>query len=399
MSKPRIRYDYSKMLIQLLTIVSVVYYILNILYPTDYSEFADNANRIYPKLAAGVLFCLCLFISIIYYTHFLGNRIILISVIILILASVYIVYPLNIVPNIFYVMRYYMAILAMIASYVLLLKVKDVTYWEKHIAVIFAFQLAFGLFSLVSDKVSAVQMGDELFDSNSGFILVSCIPMTLLFPYKRFRVYLYCLVVLACIYTGQRSAALAAIISILPAMPILRRNVHKKDMAILLMAFVLFAIPLLVDAIQNIHDRNALDASKNNLGSGRLVFWGIVLTDFFSHDIFHIIFGNGTNSVAVVLESVYGLAIGAHNGWLDFLYTFGFIGLVIYATFFCVLLCKGLKSWKADRQYSFIILLMFVVFFFKASTSHGYFDISMMPYMIALSYVEGIKDRHGTNNL
>ena len=399
MSKPRIRYDYSKMLIQLLTIVSVVYYILNILYPTDYSEFADNANRIYPKLAAGVLFCLCLFISIIYYTHFLGNRIILISVIILILASVYIVYPLNIVPNIFYVMRYYMAILAMIASYVLLLKVKDVTYWEKHIAVIFAFQLAFGLFSLVSDKVSAVQMGDELFDSNSGFILVSCIPMTLLFPYKRFRVYLYCLVVLACIYTGQRSAALAAIISILPAMPILRRNVHKKDMAILLMAFVLFAIPLLVDAIQNIHDRNALDASKNNLGSGRLVFWGIVLTDFFSHDIFHIIFGNGTNSVAVVLESVYGLAIGAHNGWLDFLYTFGFIGLVIYATFFCVLLCKGLKSWKADRQYSFIYLLMFVVFFFKASTSHGYSDISMMPYMIALSYVEGIKDRHRTNNL
>ena len=77
----------------------------------------------------------------------------------------------------------------------------------------------------------------------------------------------------------------------------------------------------------------------------------------------------------------------------------GFIGLVIYATFFCVLLCKGLKSWKADRQYSFIYLLMFVVFFFKASTSHGYFDISMMPYMIALSYVEGIKDRHRTNNL
>lgn len=391
---PTIKYDCSKLLIQLISFVSVVYYILNIIFPTDYSQNADNANRIYPQLAAAAIFCLSILIIALNYSQLKGNAMMICSSAILLMSAVYIVYPLNVVPNLLYVMRSYTAIVVMLALFVLLIQVKDISFWENHIALIFIFQLLFGLFSLVTDKISAVQTGEELFDSNSGFILVSCLPMALVFPYKRLRVYLYCLVVLACIYTGQRSAALAASISFLPAFPILRRNLKRIDITILLVAFLVIAVPVLGEALQNIQDRNAYDMSKGNIGSGRLVFWGIVLKDFVSHDIFHIIFGNGTNSVAAVLDEFYGIAIGAHNGWLDFLYTFGIVGLSVYAAFFVVLLKNAFACWYKDRYYSYFSLLMFIVFFIKASTSHGFFDISMIPYMMALAYAEGMKMRN-----
>ena len=387
-------YDITKLQIQLITIVSVFYYVLNIIFPTDYSEFAENSNRIYPQMAAAAIFCLSIVIVVMDYLRIRNNSIMVCSSAILLMAVIYIAYPLNAVPNLLIVMRSYTAIIFMLALYVLLRRVKDVSYWEKHISVIFFFQLLFGLFSLVSDKISAVQTGEELFDSNSGFILVSCLPMALVFPYKRLRIYLYSLVVLACVYTGQRSAALAALISVLPAFPVLRRNIKRIDVTVLLIAIVLLAIPVLGEAMQNIHERNVYDMSKGDLGSGRLVFWGIVLNDFVSHDIFHIIFGNGTNSVAAVLEESYGIAIGAHNGWLDFLYTFGIVGLSVYAAFFVVLLKNAFACWYKDRYYSYFSLLMFIVFFIKASTSHGFFDISMIPYMMALAYAEGMKMRN-----
>ena len=387
-------YDITKLQIQLITIVSVFYYVLNIIFPTDYSEFAENSNRIYPQMAAAAIFCLSIVIVVMDYLRIRNTSLMVCSSAILLMAVIYIAYPLNAVPNLLIVMRSYTAIIFMLALYVLLRRVKDVSYWEKHISVIFLFQLLFGLFSLVSDKISAVQTGEELFDSNSGFILVSCLPMALVFPYKRLRIYLYSLVVLACVYTGQRSAALAALISVLPAIPVLRRNIKRIDVTVLLIAIVLLAIPVLGEAMQNIHERNVYDMSKGDMGSGRLVFWGIVLNDFVSHDIFHIIFGNGTNSVAAVLEESYGIAIGAHNGWLDFLYTFGIVGLSVYAAFFVVLLKNAFACWYKDRYYSYFSLLMFIVFFIKASTSHGFFDISMIPYMMALAYAEGMKMRN-----
>ena len=98
-------YDITKLQIQLITIVSVFYYVLNIIFPSGYSEFAASTNRIYPQMAAAAIFCLSIVIVGMDYLRIRNNSIMVCSSAILLMAVIYIAYPLNAVPNLLIVMR------------------------------------------------------------------------------------------------------------------------------------------------------------------------------------------------------------------------------------------------------------------------------------------------------
>lgn len=378
----------SKQFILITLALFVLYYILNIIFPTNYVDIDANAHRIYPQIVMAVLTLWIICICILKSRLILMNRFFYPYIALVLLAFIYILYPFKPVLNIEYFLKTYMGILSMFVMYIFYIHNSRAT--RRAIFIIFFFQILFCITSLIQDKMDFTEGNSvsELFDSNAGFLLVSCIPLSLLLPNKSSRIYIYAFLILACIYTGQRSASLCAILSVPFALKTLYRNLRKKDLIILFFLAIALS-PLLFTSIQNLIARNQLDADKGTIGSGRSIFWLMVINGFLDGNIFQILFGNGTNSVASLIEAQYGLSIGAHNGWLDILYTFGILGFSILAIIIFQFIIYAKKIRKEFNNEGTVLLILFIIYFFKASTSHGYPDISMIPFFHACSIIIG----------
>lgn len=391
-----VKNDYTKLHIQLYVVILSIYYFLNILFPTDYSEFSDNSNRIYPQIVAVILAIYSYIISFKYILTIKRSKILILFVAFFLLACLYIVYPMDIIYNIKYVTQKYMGIIVLYTGYILQLRAKQDDYWEKHLNIIFYIQLIYALFSLLYDRFIFINTSEELFDSNAGFILTACIPLTLIIKPIRLRSYVLLFIVMACIYSGQRSAALTAILCAPFAFASIKRSIKKSDIIVLLTFLIIIGFPILFKSFENLHARNLYDVGRDDFGSGRLIIWGIVISDYINSDFLHIIFGNGLCSVEKLLGEKYGISIGAHNGWLDCIYTFGASGFIIYAAIQLSLLARAIRLRKSMKQYSTIYFVLFILFFVKSITSHGYFDITMIPYMLVIAYIEASIIKHET---
>lgn len=391
----RFKFSITRLECWILAVLSVLYYVLNMCFPYNDSLEIQLAGRIYPQIAGALVSAYCIFLSIINYRLILKNRYMILFAVLGILALLYVFYPFQIIDNLKYVLRVYFGIFYMLALYVLLLRCRKTALWI--IYLIFAFQVLFGLFNLVFDRVVFMTGLSEIsqFDSHSGFIILSCIPLSLTIPQKRLRLYTYFLLVIACFYTGQRSAALCALISFPFCIAYLKPCIKKIDIA-LICILLLAAIPLFTEALRNIMERNAYDIDKGeDIGSGRMIFWKMTWDSYLSHDFLHILLGNGTNSIAPVLERKYGLAIGAHNGWLDILYTFGIPGFLIYLQIVVGMFVRNRLHSSKHSRYRNMYLILFILFVVKCSTSHGFFDINVAPFcaIIAIMESEFIKRR------
>ena len=366
------------------TFLFVVYYILNIIFPTDFIDETNNANRIYPQIALGLLFAYMVLICLFYLKTILKNHLLYAYILFLLLGLVYVFYPLRIIENFAFFSRSYIALISLLTFYVFLNLDNHLT--KRCIYCIYLSQIIYSFCVLVQDKIlfNANLSNFELFNSNSGFMLATCIPMSLLLPQKRLRVYVYFLLVAACLYSGQRSAAVIAVLSIPFSIRYVRKYVKKFDIVLLVLIGVI-CTPVVVSSVFNLIERTVYDIDRDNLGSGRSIFWRMTLEGYLDGSLAELLFGKGTNTVPDLLIQKYGMAIGAHNGWLDILYSLGIFGLILYIATIINFLKIEIRCRQKLYQYRNIGLIMFIIFVVKASTSHGYFDVSMIPFSMAIA--------------
>lgn len=347
----------------------------------------EMSNRIFPQATMAIIGLFCIYIMI---THWISLYKTIIIRSFLCLIFVTLPYILLVIPtetlfaNFTNFMKFNMAILVMFTYYIFALK--DPKKTQRNIFIIYAMQIVYVFYTLLYDRFY-VQAEAELFDSNAGFLMVTCIPMTLMLPNKRLRLYAYIAVVVGCIFSGQRSAALAAIVSFPFCWKHLKQHIKKSDKIFLLILVSIVIYPILKIAIYNIMLRNELDASTGSYGSGRSIFWLIVWNDFWNKDLLHILFGNGMNSIAPLLKMKFGIAIGAHNGWLDMLYSYGILGLILYLNIILKIFLSNKKISRYVSDYKNILLIIVIIFTLKSITSHGYWDITVMPIGMALSLI------------
>ena len=339
--------------------------------------------RILPQMMGGIMCVYCLIISLNRRIRSYKNCIFHIFFIQLAYCALYIPYTVpgnTILSNILFYLKSFAAIPFFFTIFYI------VTYFKKginYVFVIYSIQVIYAIFRLIYDKQMAAN--SNMFDSNSGFILVCCLPMALIIP-KRLRLYVYMTLVLACIYSGQRSAAVSALLTIPIGFKCIKPYIKVSDLFVIIILGALIIYPIANDAIANLLLRHQHDINSGTLGSGRDVFWKIVWDDFWIKDI-NIIIGNGFNSVPVLLKEKFGLAIGAHNGWLDFLYSFGIIGVIIYGKSIFNILKLNKPIGKILPEYKNVFLAIFFVFLIKCTTSHGYFDMSVMPMTMCMAVV------------
>ena len=88
-----------------------------------------------------------------------------------------------------------------------------------------------------------------------------------------------------------------------------------------------------------------------------------------------------------LLKRTYGMAILSHNGWLDYMYIYGLGGLLLFTKTLISLIINNKKVNAVLCQYRNILLIIFILFIVKCSSSHGNWDISVMPLAMTLAVI------------
>lgn len=371
----------------LLTFFVLTYYILNIIFPQRNPLVEES--RIFPQTIMALICIYCLWVSINKCRIIIEERAFRFFFLIMMMGLLYsfIDKGTNVFKNVLDFLKGYMAIMFMFTLYVHLHQ--DEKMAKRNIYIIFCMQVIYVFYLLWLDRTMGygIDAKEKVFDSNSGFLFECCIPMSLILPIKRLRLYIYLMLFVGCVYSGQRSAALAVILSLPLSLHYLLQDIKKNDIIILSILLVVAIIPILNIAIENLITRHNLDVAKKSMGSGRSIFWAIVWRHFWHNDLIYILFGNGYGSVQKLLKRTYGMAILSHNGWLDYMYIYGVGGLLVYAKSLLSILTNNKRINEGISEYKNIFLIIFVLFIVKCTTSHGNWDISVMPIAMTMAII------------
>lgn len=358
---------------------------------------AVESMRILPQTTMAICCLYCLYVILSNNSTIKSQKIFIPFYSLILLAFIYIYYPFEdstlLFNNFIFFLKSYMAIFFMFAIFVFLQKSykKSLSY----IYFIYGIQLLYGFYKLFIDIVVFKTFAEhELFDSNAGFMLICLLPMALTLPQKRLRLYICATIIVGCIYSGQRSAALAAALCAPFCIQYLKNSIKKVDILVFIIASIWVIFPILQDALYNIQMRNEVDIDRDSFGSGRSIFWKHVWDGFWSGNILQLFFGYGTNTVPILLDKKYGMPIGAHSGWLDFLYSFGFVGFFIYVKSIFILLWQNRWVNKSLPYMKNMLLILFILFFVKCSTSHGYWDVTVMPFTMTIAVILHLKRKN-----
>lgn len=371
------------------TVLVILYYILTVIFPSK--DDSLQGYRIIPQTTMGLICIYCLWMSINRSNLVLQVRLFRPFFALSLMGLVYVIFSvgtINIMDCFLQYLASYMSIFFMFTLFLLLQTEEHTT--KRNIYIIFIVQVLYAFYSLWMDLYMgyAIDMRrGGIHDSHAGFILECCLPFSLLIPKKRLRLYTYIILFLGTLYCGQRTAALVAIATLPFSFTYLRESIKKNDILILCLFAIIVIIPIVMAAINNLMTRHEYDIKSGYIGSGRHIFWAIVWNNFWEGDLLYILFGNGYGSVQDLLKRTYGLAILSHNGWLDYMYIYGLGGLFLFIKTLISLIINNKKVNAVLCQYRNILLIIFILFIVKCSSSHGNWDISVMPLAMTLAVI------------
>jgi len=248
---------------------------------------------------------------------------------------------------------------------------------------------------------SANRGGLEDFADNRGYLVLFCLPIILLsIKDKMFVIYL-AIVAVGILLAGKRGAILGFGISLLvffySFLKLESVGRKKKIVFIIMFGFVLISGGyLFIDKLGFLTNR--LTAVSDDGGSGRTLLYSIAFLGWLESDLLHQIIGNGWMTQPLYFEKVTGgRPLIAHCDWLQILYDFGLVGVLIYFNVFRGLLkeLKIAKKIKSINYYPFLIGVF--IFFLKATLGGTYTDVNSFYILISLGFFMGQIDRERKN--
>lgn len=377
--------------IKIYFLLFVIYYVMDVIFPYNEGDMVDASVRIYPQIAMGLIFAYSLYYFIINFQQL--NKIWLFRpfILLLIIMAFYIPFSpeRDLYQNFIQFMKMNTASISLFGFYLSIKKTDDYKLFYN----LYIVMLLYGLFALIRDyyvvKIVATRfVSNDLFDSHSGFMLASLIPMTLMLPAKKMRAVIYIILVVATMLSGQRAASIGAIISLPFALKYIKGSMNKGNYMFLFIigvTTIIVLLPAIETAIENIMLRQQHDADRGSIGSGRGEFYMIIIKSFFDSSLFNLLFGYGYFSINALLKVKFGLGISAHNGFLEHLYTFGFLGFFVYLFIFINIyrFYRRLKS--KNKNESNLVLMMLFVFLIRSVAAHGNLDITYIPFFMPIA--------------
>src|SRR5690606_9641656 len=202
-------------------------------------------------------------------------------------------------------------------------------------------------------------LDDSLRGATIGSYLLTVVPLCFLF-FKRkqfFWLFLFCLFL--ALLSGKRMAVLGMGLMTVFFFKDLWGEFSKKGILgfIILIALIVFIVPYIEPYVDRMIERNEMDQEQGSYGSGRSVIFPIVWNSFMDSNVFEFLFGHGVGGTTVIISKTYGIEIAAHNAFLELLYNYGLMGLMLYLSLFGSLI-KMYLWFKARRCKKYAKALM-----------------------------------------
>lgn len=197
--------------------------------------------------------------------------------------------------------------------------------------------------------------------SNAIYCLVTIVPFILLLKNKGLGFTLLLITFVCTVFSNKRGAAIIIALILIPAMNNFLSMIKRKGIRNLLVVLIGVIFVISFFYIGNYYVGGRLIERFNDVeetgGSGRLWIWTDVLNEYQESSLLEQLFGHGHCAVAGL-----GLAAAAHNDFLEVLYDYGILGLMIYIAIHVSLIKKTIKLRKSNNQLFFPYVSMCLIF-------------------------------------
>lgn len=216
---------------------------------------------------------------------------------------------------------------------------------------------------------------------NAVYYFVTLLPLVFVCRRNVTKVFIVAIVVIGIFCSGKRTGFLAIIFAILIPVLLRERGFKHRFIKTLLMVIgtisFLYVIYVCIDNWFDITLFERLSNIEKDDGSGRIFIYKEVLRAFSNNSIKEIFIGKGYNAVfndhIVLLISKWEFGTeytSAHNDFLEVVYDYGFIGLVLYVVFLFQILRCGIRLLVQGNRFCRAHVSAFIIFIIMSMTSH-----------------------------
>jgi hypothetical protein len=254
---------------------------------------------------------------------------------------------------------------------------------ETFIKVMFAFYVLCALYGGYNLRMQY----NRLVALNLAYNVLVFLPWFALLPGKwarRVGTGLVCLVVSISMKRGAIIALSAMMITWGLVDGLVRKRVGKA-IAKTIVVMIVFCIALLcIDSWTGgyLSQRFSLESLKS--GSGRYLIYKHALADISQRTLSLFVIGRGSGSSGEIL------GISAHNDWLEFLFSFGMVGLLYYALLYCVLTARMWLLIGSSSPFAPAYAMALIYMLFVSTYGQVYFAHSTLYLLALFGTIDGL---------
>jgi hypothetical protein len=160
-----------------------------------------------------------------------------------------------------------------------------------------------------------------------------------------------------------------------------------KIVIIVIVASLIFNF-FAADQLNQIYNRFD-NKSGADMSSGRYIIWGITIFNWFNSDALSMLFGNGFESSHIVLKSIWGHAISAHNDYIDTLHNLGIFGLLLLSILNFSMVKVTRKALKYGYKHADVMIFTLTVWLITSIVSCNIYKESALCFSIIFFYCAG----------
>lgn len=300
-------------------------------------------------------------------------------------------------------MLYVFSVLPIYPFYYFGRKGKISPYWFRIMFILFCIN-TYALYYENETRLQEMLTGSqEEFTNNSGYIIVSLLPLIAFFNKKNIVQYAsLVIIIVATILCFKRGAIVVGFLAILYFLfkNIKTQNNTRRIVALILGVAVLFVLYGYLDSLMLSNDYfyQRVISSTEGDSSGRDNIYGFLINYFFSSEngIIGMLLGNGSAATVKILGTQ------AHNDWLEFAIDFGLLGVVVYFLYWL----SNYKYYKYARKHlqEEVVVAMgmvLIINFGRTQFSMSFNDMSFFSAMLigyTMAMVDNSKNCQNVND-
>lgn len=204
------------------------------------------------------------------------------------------------------------------------------------------------------------------------YYVLLLLPWVLTFKSKSIKNILLFFFLILAIFSAKRAAILITLFVVLLYFfieYITLTSVKNKVVGVLFFVVGIVAMIFTFDYLNDLNDGyllSRLENIQNDKGSGRLDIYAEVIEEFSRSPIENLFFGNGHNTVR---ENI-SYRLSAHNDYLEILFDYGAVGLVLFLLIVVSLFKRYVIIRKYNSEYLASYVSFLVIFLFMTLVSH-----------------------------